>query len=77
MTYDLAWKVVLREAKIFLIRYLKIDVEKEDYETRVREELEIVEFDNDTIFLEDNYGRIIEHIMRKNGKLTECGFTNF
>ena len=61
MTYDLAWKVVLREAKIFLIRYLKIDVEKEDYETRVREELEIVEFDNDTIFLEDNYGRIIEH----------------
>ena len=61
MTYDLAWKVVLREAKIFLIRYLKIDVEKEDYETRVREELEIVEFDNDTIFLEDNYVRIIEH----------------
>lgn len=45
MTYDLAWKVVLREAKIFLIRYLKIDVEKEDYETRVREELEIVEFE--------------------------------
>ena len=61
MTYDLAWKVVLREAKIFLIRYLKIDVEKEDYETRVREELEIVEFDNDTIFLENNYGRLIEH----------------
>ena len=61
MTYDLAWKVVLREAKIFLIRYLKIDVEKEDYETRVREELEIVEFDNDTIFLEDNDGVIIEH----------------
>ena len=62
MTYDLAWKVVLREAKIFLIRYLKIDVENEDYETRVREELEIVEFDNDTIFLEDNYGRIIEQL---------------
>ncbi len=61
MTYDLAWKVVLREAKNFLIEYLEIDVEKEDYETRVREELEIVEFDNDTIFLEDNYGRIIEH----------------
>ena len=61
MTYDLAWKVVLREAKLFLIRYLKIDVEEEDYEARVREELEIVEFDNDTIFLEDNYGRIIEH----------------
>ena len=61
MTYDLAWKVVLREAKNFLIGYLKIDVEKEDYETRVKEELEIVEFDNDTIFLEDNYGRIIEH----------------
>ena len=61
MTYDLAWKVVLREAKNFLIEYLEIDVEKEDYETRVKEELEIVEFDNDTIFLEDNYGRIIEH----------------
>lgn len=61
MTYDLAWKVVLREAKLFLIRYLKIDVEKEDYEARVREELEIVEFDNDTILLEDDYGRIIEH----------------
>ena len=61
MTYDLAWKVVLREAKNFLIVYLKIDVEKEDYETRVKEELEIVEFDNDTIFLENNYGRIIEH----------------
>ena len=61
MTYDLAWKVVLREAKNFLIGYLEIDVEKEDYETRVKEELEIVEFDNDTIFLENNYGRIIEH----------------
>ena len=61
MTYDLAWKVVLREAKNFLIEYLEIDVEKEDYETRVKEELEIVEFDNDTIFLENNYGRIIEH----------------
>ena len=61
MTYDLAWKVVLREAKLFLIRYLKIDVEEEDYEARVREELEIVEFDNDTILLEDDYGRIIEH----------------
>ena len=61
MTYDLAWKVVLREAKNFLIGYLEIDVEKEDYETRVKEELEIVEFDNDTIVLEDNDGRIIEH----------------
>ena len=61
MTYDLAWKVVLREAKNFLIEYLEIDVEKEDYETRVKEELEIVEFDNDTILLEDDYGRIIEH----------------
>ena len=61
MTYDLAWKVVLREAKDFLIEYLEIDVEKEDYETRVKEELEIVEFDNDTIFLENNYGRLIEH----------------
>ena len=61
MTYDLAWKVVLREAKLFLIRYLKIDVEEEDYEARVREELEIVEFDKDTILLEDDYGRIIEH----------------
>ena len=61
MTYDLAWKVVLREARSFLIRYLKINLENEDYETRVREELEIVEFDNDTIFLEDDYGRIIEH----------------
>ena len=61
MTYDLAWKVVLREAKNFLIGYLKIDVEKEDYEARVKEELEIVEFDNDTIFLEDNDGVIIEH----------------
>ena len=61
MTYDLAWKVVLREAKNFLIEYLEIDVEKEDYETRVKEELEIVEFDNDTIFLENNYGRLIEH----------------
>ena len=61
MTYDLAWKVVLREARSFLIRFLKINLENEDYETRVREELEIVEFDNDTIFLEDNYGRIIEH----------------
>ena len=61
MNYDLAWKVVLREAKLFLIRYLKIDVEEEDYEARVREELEIVEFDKDTILLEDDYGRIIEH----------------
>ncbi|NMC61524.1 MAG: hypothetical protein GYA51_19400 [Candidatus Methanofastidiosa archaeon] len=61
MTYDLAWKVVLREARNFLIRFLKIDLEKEDYETRVREEFEIVDFDNDTIFMEDNYGRIIEH----------------
>ncbi|GHU35683.1 hypothetical protein FACS1894192_00790 [Bacilli bacterium] len=34
---------------------------QEDYETRVREELEIVDFDNDTIFLEDDYGRVIEH----------------
>ncbi len=61
MTYDLAWKVVLREARNFFIRFLKIDLEKEDYETRVREEFEIVDFDNDTIFMEDNYGRIIEH----------------
>ena len=60
MTYDLAWKIVLREARAFLIRYLNIDLEKEDYETRVTEELEIVEFDNDTILLEDDYGRIIE-----------------
>ena len=44
-----------------MIRYLKINLENEDYETRVREELEIVEFDNDTIFLEDNYGKIVEH----------------
>ena len=51
MTHDLAWKVVLREAKTFLIGYLSIDLEKEDYEARVREEFEIVDFDNDTLFL--------------------------
>lgn len=28
MTHDLAWKVVLREAKTFLIGYLSIDLEK-------------------------------------------------
>ena len=61
MTHDLAWKVVLREAKTFLIGYLSIDLEKEDYEARVREEFEIVDFDNDTILLEDNYGKIVEH----------------
>lgn len=61
MTYELAWEIVLFEGRIFLIKYLEIDLEKEDYETRVKEELDIVEFDNDTIFLEDDYGRLIEH----------------